>query len=87
MELTCVISQSKIELLEKERDKQRIINSVGHLFPLEGKEKYLFLMRNLFSCLTCFPLVYTDKRDGSLSILKIAVEEIPFVNEVSLPNN
>lgn len=44
-------------------------------------------MRNLFSCLTCFPLVYTDKRDGSLSILKIAAEEIPFVNEVSLPNN
>lgn len=31
--------------------------------------------------------MYTDKTDGSLSVLKFAGEAIPFVSEVSLPNN
>lgn len=31
--------------------------------------------------------MYTDKTEGSLSILKIAVEAIPLVSEVSFPNN
>lgn len=88
-ELACVISQSIIKLLEKEKETYRIIDStfLWTIYFLWVKRKNLFLRGNLILCLTCFPPMYTDKTESSLSILKIVGETIPLVSEVGFPNN